>query len=145
MAEVVSGVGADSKRTDNNISERVSKIQREAKMQNASGGSYGERANLASLAGAAPTNVQSAGLRSPQAQGQPLNPSQLPDSSVFAPGTPGVPLSQGAPGGPGAGTEVLQTPVDAIDQTSVLLRAMYMANPTPQLRRMVEAFNEEGR
>jgi len=145
MAEVVSGVGAGSKRTDNNVSARVSKIQREAKMQNAAGGFYGERANLTSLAGGAPTNAPTAGLVSPQAQGQSFSPSQLPDSSVFAPGSQGVPLSQGAPGGPGAGAEVLQTPVDAIDQTSVLLRAMYMANPTPQLRRMVEAFNEEGR
>ena len=34
MAEIVSGMGADSKRTDNNISERVAKIQREAKIQN---------------------------------------------------------------------------------------------------------------
>lgn len=145
MAEVVSGVGAGSKRTDNNVSERVSKIQREAKMQNAAGGSYGERANLASLAGGAPTSAPATGLASPQAQGQSFSPSQLPSSNVFAPGREGVPLSQGAPGGPGAGSEVLQTPVDAIDQTSVLLRAMYMANPTPQLRRMVEAFNEEGR
>lgn len=145
MAEVVSGVGAGSKRTDNNVSERVSKIQREAKMQNAAGGSYGERANLTSIAGGAPTNAPTAGLASPQAQGQSFSPSQLPDSNVFAPGSQGLPLSHGAPGGPGAGAEVLQTPVDAIDQTSVLLRAMYMANPTPQLRRMVEAFNEEGR
>jgi hypothetical protein len=42
MAEIVSGVGADSKRTDNNISERVAKIQREAKIQNATGGTYGQ-------------------------------------------------------------------------------------------------------
>ena len=145
MAEVVSGVGAGAKRTDKNVSERVSKIVREAKMQNASGGAYGERADLASIAGGASTNVQTSGLPSPQAAPQRLSPSQLGPSDAFAPGNPNTPLSHGAPGGPGAGPEALQTPVDAVDQTSVLLRAMYMANPTPQLRRMVEAFNEEGR
>jgi hypothetical protein len=145
MAEVVSGVAGGSKRTDKNVSERVSKIQREAQMQNAAGGSYGNRADLASIASGAPTNAPSAGLPSPQARPQGLNPSQLGSSDAFAPGNANTPLSNGAAGGPGAGTEVLQTPVDSIDQTSVLLRAMYMANPTPQLRRMVEAFNEEGR
>jgi len=44
--EVVSGMGANSSRTDKNVSERVAKIQREAKIQNMSGGSYGERADV---------------------------------------------------------------------------------------------------
>lgn len=136
--EQVSGVGANSKRTDNNVSERVAKIQREAKIQNAGGGSYGEASQLASLA---------QGQQTPQtASAVSAQPGvQLPPVDMFAPGNPETPLSHGAPGGPGAGTEVLQTPVDAIDQGSVLIRAMYMANPTEQLRRMVEAFNEEGK
>lgn len=139
--EQVSGVGANSKRTDNNVSERVAKIQREAKIQNASGGTYGQAGQLAALA---------QGQQMPQTasavSAAPAGPNiQLPPTDIFAPSNENVPLSQGAPGGPGAGTEVLQTPVDAIDQGSVLIRAMYMANPTEQLRRMVEAFNEEGK
>lgn len=139
--EVVSGVGKDAKRTDNNVSSRVAKVQREAKIQEASGGQYGERANLSALA---------QGQQTPQTASAvsagPMQPGiQLPPTDIFAPSAQDVPLSQGAPGGPGAGPEVLQTPVDAIDQGSVLIRAMYAANPTPQLRRMVEAYNEEGK
>jgi len=40
--EVVSGTGKDARRTDKNISSRVQKIQRDANMKNATGGSYGE-------------------------------------------------------------------------------------------------------
>lgn len=139
--EVVSGVGADSKRTDNNVSERVAKVQREAKIQEASGGQYGQRANLASLA----SGQQTAQTASAVSVGPSQPGIQLPPTDIFAPSNQDVPLSHGAPGGPGAGTEVLQTPVDAIDQGSILIRAMYAANPTPQLRRMVEAYNEEGK
>ena len=140
--EVVSGVGADAKRTDNNISERVAKIQREAKVQNMSGGAYGQRAEMASLAGGASTNVSTPQVTMPE--GNPLVGS-VDAVNAFAPGTQGVPLSEGATGGPGAGSEVLPTPVDAIDQGSVLARAMLMANPNSrQLRLMVEAYNELG-
>ena len=140
--EVVSGMGADSKRTDNNISERVAKIQREAKIQNMSGGAYGQRAELTSIAGGAPTNVPTPQVTMPE--GNPLVGS-VDAVGAFAPGTQGVPLSEGAAYGPGAGTEVLPTPVDAIDQGSVLARAMLMVNPNSrQLRMMVEAYNELG-
>lgn len=140
--EVVSGVGANAKRTDKNISSRVSKIQRDAKIQQASGGAYGQRQDLQSIASSAPMAQQPAMPTGMAPQQPTIN---LPSTDIFAPGTSGQPLSHGAPGGPGAGPEVLQTPVDAADQTSVLVRAMYLANPTPQLRRMVEAFNQEGR
>lgn len=140
--EVVSGVGADSKRTDNNISERVAKIQREAKVQNMSGGTYGQRAEMASLAGGASTDVPTPQVTMPE--GNPLVGS-VDAVGAFAPGTSGTPLSEGATYGPGAGQEALPTPVDAIDQGSVLARAMLMANPNSrQLRMMVEAYNELG-
>jgi hypothetical protein len=140
--EVVSGVGADAKRTDNNISERVAKVQREAKIQNMSGGSYGERANLTSLAGGASTDVSTPQPNIPQ--GNPLTGS-VDAINAFAPGTSGAPLSEGATYGPGGGQEVLPAPVDAIDQGSVLARAMLMANPNSrQLRMIVEAYNELG-
>lgn len=140
--EVVSGVGADAKRTDNNISERVAKIQREAKVQNMSGGSYGQRAEMASLASGASTDVPTPQVTMPE--GNPLVGS-VDAVNAFAPGSQGAPLSEGATYGPGGGQEVLPTPVDAIDQGSVLARAMLMANPNSrQLRLMVEAYNELG-
>lgn len=141
--EVVSGVGANAKRTDNNVSERVAKIQREAKMQNATGGAYGQRAEVTSIAQGAPTNVPSPSMPT-LPEGNPLVGS-VDAVNAFAPGTQGAPLSEGATFGPGAGQEVLPTPVDAIDQGSVLARAMLMANPNSrQLRLMVEAYNELG-
>ena len=60
MSEVVSGVGPDSKRTDKNISERVAKVQREAKIQNAVGGTYSQATQLQSIASGASTDVPSA-------------------------------------------------------------------------------------
>lgn len=141
VKEQVSGVGTNSKRTDNNVSERVAKVQREAKIQEASGGQYGERANLTSLAQGQQTSQTASAVSA-----QPVTPGiQLPSTNIFAPSEEDVPLSHGASGGPGAGSNILQTPVDAVDQGSILIRAMYAANPTPQLRRMVEAYNEEAK
>lgn len=141
--EKVSGVGANSSRTDNNVSERVAKIQREAKMQNATGGAYGQRADVTSIAQGASTNVPTPSMPA-MPEGNPLV-NTVDAVNAFAPGTQGVPLSEGATYGPGAGSEVLPTPVDAIDQGSVLARAMLMANPNSrQLRMMVEAYNELG-
>ena len=77
--EVVSGVGADSKRTDNNVSERVAKVQREAKIQEASGGQYGQRANLASLA----SGQQTAQTASAVSVGPSQPGIQLPPTDIF--------------------------------------------------------------
>jgi len=137
--EVVSGMGADSKRTDNNISERVKKIQREAKVQNMSGGAYGQRAELTSIAGGASTNVPSVNMNT----GTPI--SQIPSIGAFEPGSgrEGIPLSDGAPGGPGRGPEVQPLPVNAPNPDSIFVRAMAAANPeSRQLMMMVEAYNE---
>jgi len=140
IKETVSGVGANSSRTDNNVSERVAKIQREAKIQNANNGSYGNRADMTSIAQGAPTTVSSP--MTPTAQGNPIANS-IQSINAFAPGSQDLPLSYGAAGGPGAGTEALMTPVDAPDQGSILARALLAANPTSrQLAMMVEAYNE---
>jgi len=142
LNEKVSGMGANSSRTDKNLSERVARVQRDAKIQNMSGGAYGQRAEMESIASGASTNVPTPQVTMPQ--GNPLVGS-VDAVNAFAPGTQGVPLSEGATYGPGAGQEVLPTPVDAIDQGSVLARAMLMANPNSrQLRLMVEAYNELG-
>jgi hypothetical protein len=116
VKQVVSGVGANSKRTDQNL---VSRIQRDAKIQNASGGTYGERGELTELAqeGAAATIA-------PDATAVGMNPmvGGLPTTDAFLPGDD-RPTSSGAPGGPGA---------------------MLLANPDSiQLALIVDAYNQE--
>ena len=88
----------------------------------------------------------------PMAQAAPASPmgnltaSSMPTVGAFAPTQrPNEPVTAGIDAGEGAGSSALMTPVDAPDQLSVFARAMYVANPTPQLRRIVEAFEEEGR
>ena len=145
MAEVVSGVGADSKRTDKNISSRVSKIQREAKIQNATGGTYGQSGELTALAQGASTNVPSPTMGAMPTAAPTVNRNPGPPVDVFAPGTPGIPETDGAPGNtPGLQPNQLSVPVAGPNELSVLARAIYASNPTPIWRRIVEAFDEEG-
>ena len=137
--EVVSGMGANSSRTDNNVSERVAKIQREAKIQNSTGGAYTNRQDLTSLAGGASTDVPSVDMNT----GTPV--SQIPSVSAFAPGSGrnGVPLSDGAPGGLGRGAEAQAPTVEMLNPDSMFIRAMAKANPeSRQLFMMVESLNE---
>jgi hypothetical protein len=132
----VSGVGKGARRTD---LDRAAKIQREAKVQNATGGSYGQRAELTQLAQGAP---MAQGMAIPTGMGTP----PVPTVGIFEPTQrPNEPITAGVDVGPGPGSEALMTPVDAPDQLATFARAMYMANPSPQLRRIVEAFEEEGR
>jgi hypothetical protein len=119
----------------------VKKIQRSAKIQNASGGAYGQRAEMQGIASGAPM-----AQAMPAAPMGNLTASNVPVVGAFEPTQrPNEPVTAGIDAGEGAGSNVLMTPVDAPDQLSVFARAMYMANPTPQLRRIVEAFEEEGR
>jgi len=137
--EKVSGVGANASRTDKNLSERVARVQREAKMQNASGGGYGQRADLTSIASGASTNVPTPSMPEPS----PV--SQIPSINAFEPGSgrQGTPLSDGAEFGPGRGTEAQPFPVNAPNPDSIFVRAMAAANPeSRQLMMMVEAYNE---
>jgi hypothetical protein len=137
--EKVSGVGANSSRTDNNVSERVKKIQREAKIQNSTGGAYTNRQDLTSLAGGASTNVPSPSMP------EPSRISSIPSVNAFDPGSgrQGIPLSDGAQFGPGRGTEAQPLPVNAPNPDSIFVRAMAAANPeSRQLMMMVEAYNE---
>ena len=139
--EKVSGVGGNSSRTDNNVSERVKKIQREAKIQNSTGGPYTNRQDLTSIAGGASTNVPSPSMSMPE----PSRISSLPTVNAFAPGDGrnGVPLSDGAKYGDGRGEEAQPLPVTAPNPDSMFVRAMAAANPeSRQLMMMVEAYNE---
>lgn len=132
----ISGVGKNSKRTDRGM---VQKIQRDAKIQNASGGAYGERAEMQSLASGGATGPTA----SAASAGAPAPAASVPTVNAFAPGTQGVPLSNGAKGGPGVNDTAQQTPVDSFNPDSMFVRAMYAANPDSyQLMMMVEAYNE---
>lgn len=140
MISPVSGPGKFAKRED---LSRVKKIQRDAKIQNATGGTYGQATQLQDIASGAST-VQ------PQTV---VNPSAVNTVATGVRVTPvrelqgdGGPITDGAGGNtPGAGPEVLQQPVDAPDNAAIFARAMYSANPTPQNRRLLEAFIQEGR
>lgn len=136
MQDVPGGPGVYARRNDLG---NVKKIQREGRnIAEASGGTYGERKQLNELSQGAITRV---------AEPTPANPiaSSLPPVNLMAPGEEGVPLSDGAMGGPGRDRSALMTPVDDFNQGEILARAMYLANPTPQLARIVEAYNEEKR
>ena len=137
-----SGVGKNSKRID---LDKARKVQRQAKIQNAPGGAYGQRAELTELASGAPMPQGQQPAAVPQmAPRQQI--SQIPSVGIFEPTQrPDEPITAGLATGEGPGPEVLQTPVTAPDQLAVLARAMFAANPTPQLRRLVEAFMQEGR
>ena len=137
MQDVPGGPGVFARRNDLG---NVKKIQREGRdISEAGGGSYGERKQLKELSSSVPTSVGT-----PAPAGNPMVAS-LPPVDLFAPGGEGSILSDGAKGGPGRDNSALMTPVDDFNQGEILARAMYLANPTPQLARIVEAFNEEKR
>jgi hypothetical protein len=139
MKEVVSGVGANAKRTDRNLSQRTQKIQREAKLQNASGGAYGERSNLEEMTkGKLSSQTESAASANPPAP-------KYTVQNAFAPGNPATPLTDGAGGNTaGRGPDALDMNSQSMDAGSILVRAMYLAYPTPEMRRYVEAYNQDG-
>lgn len=133
MQDTPGGPGRFARRTDLG---NVKKIQREGKnIAEARGGAYGERQEMQQLASGAPTT-------GPAEPTSGFNPAMLPAVPAFAPGNPEVPLSQGSPVGPG-GTQQ-QIPVDAMDPGAILARALFAANPTSQLARLVEAYEEMG-
>ena len=141
--EKVSGVGARSSRTDQNISERVAKVQREAKIQNATGGTYSQATQLQNLASGASTEMPSSVISPARTNTVATNV----DTSFLNQVNPNPgPITDGAPGNtPGRQPEDLPAPVDAIDNNAALARAIYAIDPTPQNRRLVASFAQEGR
>lgn len=132
MQDMPGGPGKFARRDDLG---NVKKIQREGKnIAEARGGSYGERKELTQLSQGAPGSVAE------PTSG--FNPNMLPAVPAFAPGTRGVPLSEGSPVGPG-GTQQ-ETPVDSMDTGAILARALFAANPNSQTARLVEAYEEMG-
>jgi hypothetical protein len=133
----ISGVGKNAKRTDRGM---VQRIQRDAKIQNVSGGAYGNRADIQSIAsGAATAPTASA------ASAQPAPRPAVQVTGAFAPGSQDKPFTDGAGGNTaGATPDDLMANYQSSDPGAILVRAMYRMYPTPELRRYVEAYNEEG-
>jgi hypothetical protein len=133
----VSGVGKSAKRTDRGM---VQKIQRNAKIQNASGGAYGDRAEMQSIASGASTAPTASAVSA-----QPAPRPAVQVTGAFAPGSQDKPFTDGAGGNTaGATPDDLMANYQSSDPGAILVRAMYRMYPTPELRRYVEAYNEEG-
>lgn len=141
IQQKVSGVGKNSSRTDQNIVERTQRVQREANMANATGAPRGEaKVNRELAQGGAMATTASAVSAN---QGMPTPTVNV--VSPFAPGSPDRPDTDGMGGNtPGKSPDDLMANYNSTDPGSILVRAMYAAYPTPELRRYVEAYNEEG-
>lgn len=135
----VSGVGKNASRADKNLVERTQKIQREAKIQNASNGTYSQRKTNKELAqGQNVAQTASAVSANPA----PVGPKVTP---AFAPGNPNVPFGDGLGGATsGRGPEALLGNLNDPDAGNVLLRAIHLYAPTPYTRRIVEDLDAQG-
>ena len=144
IPQEVSGVGAGSKRVDKNNVERVQRIQRNAQIQQASGGAYGDRMRNESSVQDAPITPTASGVNANITMPPPPR-TVAPSTNIFDPNDPNDIFTNGA-GGNTAGTspDVLMARFNKPDAGYVLLAAMYQTNPTPELARMLEAYNEEG-
>jgi hypothetical protein len=139
IQQKVSGMGKNSSRTDRNLVERTQRVQRDAKIQNASGGSYNDRRTNEELAQGSATAPTASSVTGQEAY---VNPIKAIPATAYS--NTQVPLSQSAPGGPGDNMGMAE-PVDAIDPGSVMARALLAANPnSSQLIALVEAYNELG-
>jgi hypothetical protein len=141
VKEVVSGVGKNASRTDKNPSAQVKRIQRDAKIGSASGGPRGSRLENESLQSAIATEPTGSAVT------QNIYPEMSKQvTNIFAPGNPNVPFTDGAGmDTPGRTPGDLTTPnLSSPDAGLVLISAMYAASPTPALRRMLEAYDQEG-
>lgn len=147
VREVVSGVGKDAKRVDlnnsNKVTGRVKKLQREAKIQNAPGGTYSQRTQLENIASGASTEMPQSIVNPSAINTMMSNISVSPLDQVYSGPDP---ITDGAPGNTaGRQPEELPMPVDAVDNNALIARAMFMMDPTPQNRRLMESFQQAGR
>lgn len=136
--------GAQSNRTDKSVVSRVQKVQRDAKFSRMAGGEYNSRNSMAATVQEGGVNLPTASAVSQDTPMVSQNQlaSQIQQVAATTPTGLDRPLSHGAMGGPGADASINMPPVDNPNSGEMLARAMYIMNPTPQLRRIVEAFNE---
>ena len=139
--------GKASNRTDKGLVQRVQKVQRDAKLNRASGGEYNARntANSLMVNSNMPTTGSAVSQQVQVPQVQTPVPSGVQAIGAFEPGNASnVPFSEGSPYGPGANSSNYPM-VQAPDNGSALARALLAQNPTnPQLAAIVNAFNEAG-
>lgn len=122
MAEVA-GPGKFSKRTDRNAVQPAREM---------TGGAYGENKALMETQTSAPMSAAPAmAMPSMQLAG----PTARPDE----------PITAGAPVGAGPGPEILPSAPQAPDDTAALLRQIAVLNPDPDLIRIVQFLDSEGR
>lgn len=127
---VVSGPSQFAKRVDKNKYTQV---------EDMASGKYGDRKSLRETAAGASTNVPEVQIGSPKPAVPPMA-----NITAMAPSNEST-IMNGVNAGDGTGSESIMPPVDSPDAASILARAMYLANPTPQTRRNLEAFYAEGR
>lgn len=127
---IVSGPSQFAKRVDKNKYTQV---------EDMSSGKYGDRKDIREIGAGASTDVPKVQVGSPM-------PSKVSLSSpgAFAPSNEST-IMNGVDVADGTGSESIIPPVDGPDAASILARAMYLANPSPQTRRNLEAFYAEGR
>ena len=138
--QVVSGMSANSKRTDKNLVERIQRNA--AKIENASNGNWGDRKRNQEYVEGASTKVEPVSMPK-----QTTNPyvSSVNAVNAFQQGGEGF-LSHGAKGGPGDSDSIQQTMVGAPNPSDLLARAMLLANPDSiHLLAIVQALNAERR
>ncbi len=135
VKEVVSGMAAKAKRTDLG---NVAKIQRSARIENATGGSYNERNSLREIAGAAKTATTGSAVTANQGPTMP----KVEAVDAFAPAQDLLTN--------GAGFNTLGTPPNTIvpaitsdDSARALAAAMFIASPNPYTQALLDSFNDE--
>jgi len=127
---IVSGPSQFAKRVDKNKYTQV---------EDMSSGKYGDRKDLREQGAGASMDVPKVEMGSPIPATPPMQ-----NIGAMAPSNEST-IMNGVNAGSGSGSESIIPPIDSPDAASILARAMYLANPSPQTRRNLEAFIDEGR
>ena len=133
--EEVSGVGKGAKRTDLG---NVAKIQRSARIENATGGTYGQRAELRSIASQEATGPTGSAV---SAQTAPLMP-KIATTDIFTPsqGT----LTDGAGmNTPGTPPNTVNQGLTSPDSGHALAAALFTVYPNPYTKMLLESYSDE--
>ena len=127
MAQVA-GPGKFARRTDGTAFDKNATRQPIREMPSQA---YGDAIDMTAIQGAAPMAA---------------TPSLSRPVPLSAPTErPNEPVTTGAPFGPGAGREVMPIPPMPEDETANLVRALYAINPDPDLARLIQRLDAEGR
>lgn len=127
MAQVA-GPGKFARRTDGTAFDKNATRQPIREMPSQA---YGDSVDMTAIQGSAPMSATPS-----MARPNPLSaPTQRPNE----------PITTGAPFGSGSGREVMPIPPMPEDETANLVRALYAINPDPDLARLIQRLDAEGR